>query len=138
MSVLEHLVGRRFWVGLLWTIAVLLAVTALGALLVMWGVLSVGRAWIWTGVAWCAAGLCGGRFNASGERDTWVLGVIRVLLAVSVMWLIGLTMPGGENDQMQRWPYYIGAALMGALVPVWPRKRGRRKKGKGRSAARRR
>ena len=133
MSVLRILAGGRFWIGQLWTIAVALAVTALGAFLVTLGVIPVDRAWIWIGVSWCAAGLCGGRFNASGEGDTLIVGVINVLVAMGVLWLIGLTTPGNMSGDIQRWPYYIGASLMGALVPAWPQKRKRHKKGRGKS-----
>ena len=136
MSVLRMLAGRRFWVGQLWTIAVALAVTAVGALVVTLGVIPVDRAWIWIGVSWCAAGLCGGRCNASGERDALIVSVINVLVAMGILWLIGLTTPGKMSGEIQRWPYYIGAALMGALVPVWPQKRRRHKKGRGKGKQR--
>lgn len=134
MSMMKDLLSKRFWIGQALTMLVVLAVTALGALLTASGMLAVDKAWVWVCVAWAAAGLFGGRFAGDNREFALLHSIISILITMGAMWLIGLTTPEQSSGDLLCWPWYVGSGLTGTIMAAaLPRKHKKHRRGKGKS-----
>lgn len=139
MSIMKDLLSKRFWIGQALTMLVVLAVTALGALLTASGMLAVDKAWVCGCVAWAAAGLFGGRFAGDNGEFALLHGIISILITMGAMWLIGLTTPEQGSGDLLCWPWYVGCGLAGTIMAAaLPRKHKKHRRGKGKSKQNRR
>lgn len=133
MSVLKDMASRQFWISVAVTAAAALLLNALGAWLVVWGLLPVEKAWVWVSIAWGMAAFVGARAAASGKEQTLLRGALNAAVTIGLLWIVGLTTPGTWGGE-GRWIWYLAAAAAGAfLAALMPAGRRRSKRqGRGR------
>ncbi len=136
MPVLREVATKHFWVSVLWTVLVALALLALGAWLVVMGVLPVEKSWLWVCGTWCIAALIGGRYAGVVGEEKLLRSLGNGAVALGLLWLLGLTAVGGDGAGRERWLWYAVAMLIGALLAsTMPKSRRRRRKRQGRTPA---
>ena len=131
MSVLGDLAAKRFWSCVLLTAIIVLAVTAVGALVTVAGIVPAEKAWMAGCVAWLLGGWLGGRFAAQGKEQQLVRSVLNMAVTASLFWGAGLTTPNASGFTERGWLWYLGWGLLGAVAAaVIPQKKKRRRRGK--------
>ena len=131
MSVLGDLAAKRFWSCVLLTAIIVLAVTAVGALVTVAGIVPAEKAWMAGCVAWLLGGWLGGRFAAQGKEQQLVRSVLNMAVTATLFWVVGLTTPTDNSFEFRCWLWYLVSGLFGAaMVVIMPQKKKRRRRGK--------
>jgi len=129
MSIWRLLCSARFWVAVLLELLLVTAVNAIGALLVVWGLVSAESAWYIHCAAWVLAAFGAGRFvSVDLVGDGLIAGSIVSLAGYCAVAITALIIGGGELSDS--WISCGLAALSGAMVSgvMRPRKKRRKKK----------
>ena len=131
MSVLGELAAKRFWLAVFLTAAVMLAVTAIGAMMTVAGIVPVEKAWVAGCAAWLLGGWLGGRSAAKGKDRRLVRSILNVAITAALFWAVGLTAPEKNTFALRCWPWHLVCGFLGAVVAViMPQKQKRRRRGK--------
>lgn len=128
MSFFRELLKKRLWSSVVLTWVVVLALTACGAWLTAHGLWPVERAWLLVCGTWLVSCFVGSHRAAAEEGGVLWRCALTALLALGLLWLLGLTTPGGAELSRRLW--YGGSALLGAVAAAMmpPRKRHSRKR----------
>ena len=135
MSMLADVLHKRFWFGVLTTIAAAAAVCAVAAWIVVCGILPPQRASAGVYAACFLAALIGGVKASAGRPKALLRGSLNAAAALMLLWLIGLTTdaPGGGGSHMLS---CAAAATAGVIAAALLRPNGRA--GKSRKVAKKR
>lgn len=130
MSVLKDIAGRRFWGCAAMTVGIALLITALGAFLIVRGVIPSSVAGKWGCGAWGAACFIGGRSAAAGKNSRLVRSMLNGLVTMGIMGLLGLTQPADKTGETLGWLYAVSCGAAGSLAAaaLAPRRAARRKR----------
>ena len=135
MSILADVLHKRFWLGILLTVAVAAAVCAVAAWGVVCGLLPLQRASAGAYAACFLSALAGGARASAGKSKVLLRGLLTAAIALMLLWLIGLTAdgPGGGGSHVLS---CAAAATTGAIAAALLRPSGRA--GKNRKVAKKR
>lgn len=135
MSILADMLHKRFWLGVLLTMATAAAVCAVAAWIVVCGILPPQRASAGVYAACFLAALVGGVRASAGKSRVLLRGLLNAVAALALLWLVGLTADGPGSG-----PSHLissaAAAAAGVLAAVLLRPSGRG--GKNRKVAKKR
>ena len=117
MSILTDMLHKRFWLGVLLTMTAAAIVCALAAWIVVCGILPPQRASIGVYAACFLAALAGGVRAAAGKPNALLRGLLNAVVALMLLWLIGLTADGagGGSSHMLS---CAAAAAVGVIAAV--------------------
>ena len=131
MSYFKEFANKQLWLSVGITLLVALVGCALGALAVTGGVVGVAGTRYWVCGAWLSGALIGGRCASAGRNRVLLRSLLNVVLAMGLLWLLGMTSERGGASVP--WGMYVGAgaigAFLGAALPDC-KKRGCRKRGR--------
>lgn len=135
MSILADMLHKRFWLGVLLTMATAAAVCAVAAWIVVCGILPPQRASVGVYAACFLAALVGGVRASAGKPRALLRGLLNAAAALALLWLVGLTTdgPGGGPSHLIS---SAASAAMGVLAAALLRPNGRA--GKSRKVAKKR
>ena len=135
MSILADMLHKRFWLGVLLTMATAAAVCAVAAWIVVCGILPPQRASVGVYAACFLAALVGGVRASAGKSRALLRGLLNAVAALALLWLVGLTAagPGGGPSHLIS---SAASAATGVLAAVLLRPSGRG--GKNRKVAKKR
>ena len=94
MSILTDVLHKRFWIGVLLTVATAAAVCAAAAGAVVCGVLPLQCASAGVYASCFIAALVGGSYASAGKSRALLRGLLNAAVALTLLWLEGLTADG--------------------------------------------
>ncbi len=129
----KELLEKRFWIGVLLLLMTMVAVNALGAVVLCHGWLPMLYAKPWILASWLIGGFVAGRFTLHAERgQPLARAAMTCAVGYILAWGIGLGFSQGGCSSENWWQVAVAlavAALVAALVGPG-RKKKHRKKGK--------
>lgn len=140
MPLLDIMRSKRLWIGLGAAALALLVMCALGALLVVKGILRQESQMGWICAGYVVSGLLGTWVAARGEKGTLLRAVILALLMVLVAWVVSLTCSNGLNFAEGGWKLLLAilAGCLAAGIMTGGGKSGKRRHRRASSAGHRR
>lgn len=134
MPVFKDVFQMKFGVSVLLVLLTCLAVGAVGAGLIAWGITPIESLRVWGCAAWGLGSFVGARHFAKGKDGVLLRAVLVAAAAYGVICLAGLAFKGNV-ELASNWVVFGGSALAGSVLAamIRPKKRKRGKVGgKGR------
>ena len=94
MSILADVLHKRFWLGVLLTLATAAVICAVAAWLIVCGLLPTQQAQGGVYAACFLAALVGGIRISAGKTHALLRGSLNAAVAIALLWLLGLTAEG--------------------------------------------
>ena len=124
------LLGKRTWLGILLAFAVTLLLDAVGALLLVKGVLPVSVMTGWSVGSWALGSFAGVRISLRPDCGSLPVALAAALLIYGIVWAVGLSAYDTAGFRLGVTAAVFGGGLLAALLPKRAGKR-RNRQGRG-------
>ena len=135
MSVIGILRSKRVWIGLAVSVIILIIMGALGAALIVSGVISESGQFRWICGSYLAASLVGGLIARKGSGGSMISTMTNMILLMLFIVLLSLILYGGISLSSGEWrilPFAVAGAVLAGLLGM---KKGGKKTWKKRAAS---
>ena len=130
MSLTEVLRTKRLWIAPAASVATLILSCALGAMLVLKGVISEDGQFIWSCACDLAAALIGGLIACKGQKGSMLFALSNTGLVMILVLLSAWIVCGGVSLSNGGWKLLLFTAIGGLIAGLLGAKRGKRGKTK--------
>lgn len=130
MSVVKALGEIKYWIGAGSTLLIGVIVNAIGAAMVVGGVIAPEKAWYIQCAGWFLGVFCASRLAARGEKGALLPGLAVLCISFGAACLLGLILSSGHL--VPQWWISGAAALAGAVGSSVMRPGEKRRRSRGR------
>lgn len=136
MSVIELLRTKKLWIALCVSVFTLIIMCAVGAAMILGGVISEKGQSNWIYVSYLTASLLGGLIASRAGKGRMILSLLNSLLLILIVLLFTLIFDGGIRMTAETWKIIPSVCAGGVLAGVLSASMGKRTSRKKRAAPR--